>query len=84
MADYIKALEQLNSAENTYGKEINNLNNITNVLRDKIQNLKDAENESLEIIDELNDKLDKLKNKKFFLKGDNKKLKESIDLFKKK
>ena len=58
LADYIKALEQLNSAENTYGKEINNLNNIINVLRDKIQNLKDAENESLEIIDELNDKLD--------------------------
>ena len=65
MADYIKALEQLNSAENTYGKEKNNLNNnIFNELRDKIQNLKDAENESLEIIDELNDKLDKLKNKK--------------------
>ena len=35
----------------------------------------------LEIIDELN-KLDKLKNKKKFLKDDNKKLKESIDLFK--
>ena len=36
----------------------------------------------LEIIDELN-KLDKLKNKKKNLKDDNKKLKESIDLFKK-
>ena len=36
----------------------------------------------LEIIDELN-KLDKLKNKKKILKDDNKKLKESMDLFKK-
>ena len=75
MVDYIKALEQLNSTENTYGKEINNLNDI-------IIELRDAENESLEIIDKLNDKLDKLKNKNFFLKDDNKKLKESIDLIK--
>ena len=75
MVDYIKALEQLNSTENTYGKEINNLNDI-------IIESRDAENESLEIIDKLNDKLDKLKTKIFFLKDDNKKLKESIDLIK--
>ena len=32
LVDYIKALEQLNSTENTYSKEINNLNNIINEL----------------------------------------------------
>ena len=55
----------------------------TNELINKIQYLEDAEEESLEIIDELNNKLDKLKNKfkikKEILKYDNKKLKESID-----
>ena len=44
-----------------------------NELRNKLQYLEDAEEESLEIIDELNNKLDKLKNKKKFLKDDNKK-----------
>ena len=44
-----------------------------NELRNKLQYLEDAEEESLEIIDELNNKLDKLKNKKNFLKDDNKK-----------
>ena len=44
-----------------------------NELRNKLQYLEDAEEESLEIIDELNNKLDKLKNKKIFLKDDNKK-----------
>ena len=74
-ADYIKALEQLNNAENTYRKEIGNLNNTisderirTNELRNKIQNLEDAEKEYLETINELNDKLDELKNKKIFQK----------------
>ena len=69
--DYIKALKQLNDTENTYGKEIGNLNNTinderikTNDLRNEIQDLEDAEEESLEIIDELNNKLNKLKNKK--------------------
>ena len=83
--DYIKTLKQLNDAENTYGREIGNSNNTindetirTNELRNRIQYLEDAEEESLEIIDELNNKLDKLKKKKF-LKDDNKKLKESID-----
>ena len=56
----------------------------TNELINKIQYLEDAEEESLEIIDELNNKLDKLKNKfkikKQILKYDKKKLKESIDL----
>ena len=68
MLDYIKTLKQLNDAENTYGIEIGNLNNTinderitTNELRNKIQYLEDAEEESLEIIDELNNKLDKLK-----------------------
>ena len=86
MFDYIKTLKQLNDAENTYGREIGNLINTindetirTNELRNRIQYLEDAEEESLEIIDESNNKIDKLKNKKFFLKDDNKKLKESID-----
>ena len=67
--DYIKTLKQLNDAENTYGREIGNLNNTindetvrTNELKNRIQYLEDAEEESLEIIDELNNKIDKLKN----------------------
>ena len=71
--DYIKTLKQLNDTENTYGRETGNLNNTinderirTNELRNKIQYLEDAEEESLEIIDEFNNKLDKLKNKKKF------------------
>ena len=90
MFDYIKALKQLNDAENTHGREIGNLNNTinderirTNALRNRIQYLEDAEEESLEIMGELNNELDKLKNKKQFLKDDNKKLKKSIDLIKK-
>ena len=66
--DYINTLKQLNNAENTYGREISNLNNIindetirTNELRNRLQYLEDAEKESLEIIDELSNKLDKLK-----------------------
>ena len=57
LADDIKALEQLNNVENTYGRETGNLNNTinderkrTNELRNKIQNLEDAEKEYLEII----------------------------------
>ena len=71
MFDYIKTLKQLNNAENIYRREIGNSNNTinderirTNELRNEIQNLENAEKESLEIIDELPDKLDKLKNKK--------------------
>ena len=70
---YIKALKQLNDAENTYGREIGNLNNTinderirTNELRNRIQYLEDAEEESLEIMGELNNELNKLKNKKKF------------------
>ena len=73
MFDYIKALKQLNDVENTYGKEIGKLNNTinderirANELRNEIQHLEDAEEESLEITDELNNKLDKLENKKKF------------------
>ena len=76
MFDYIKALKQLNDAENTYGREIGNLNNTinderirTNELRNRIQYLQDAEEESLEIMGELNNELDKLSNKKIFFKG---------------
>ena len=90
MFHYIKALKQLNDAENTHGREIGNLNNTinderirTNALRNRIQYLEDAEEESLEIMGELNNELDKLKNKKQFLKDNNKKLKKSIDLIKK-
>ena len=89
MFDYIKALKQLNDAENTYGREISNLNNTINderirtiELRNRIQYLEDAEEESLEIMGELKNELDKLKKKKN-LKDDNKKLKKSIDLIKK-
>ena len=71
MFDYIKALKQLNDAENTYGREISNLNNTINderirtiELRNRIQYLEDAEEESLEIMGELKNELDKLKNKK--------------------
>ena len=71
MFDYIKTLKQLNNDENTNGREIGNLNNtindeaiITNKLRNTIEYLEVAEEESLEIIDDLNIKLDELKNKK--------------------
>ena len=83
--DYIKALEQLNNAENTYGKEIGNLNNTINnerikknELRNKIQNLEDAEKESLETINELNDKLDELENKKNISENDKKYYKKKL------
>ena len=73
MFDYIKTLEQLNNAKNTYGKEIGNLNNTinderirTNELRNKIQHLEDIEEQSSEKIFNLNNKLYKLKNKKKF------------------
>ena len=75
MFDYIKTLKQLDKAENIYGREIGKLNNTinderirANELRNEIQNLEDADKESLEIIDELHDKLDKLKNKKKYFK----------------
>ena len=71
MFDYIKTLKQLNNAEKTYGREIGHLNNTinneairTNELKNKIEYLENAEEESLEIIDDLNIKLDELKNKK--------------------
>ena len=63
MVDYTNALEQLNKAENTYGREIGNLNNTINELRNKIRNLENVEKKSLEIINELNDQLDELENK---------------------
>ena len=69
--DYTKTLKQLNDAENTYGRKIGDLNNTinderirTNELRNKIQHLEDVEEESLEIMDELNNELSELKNKK--------------------
>ena len=68
MFDYIKTLKQLNDAENTYGREIGDLNNTindertrTNELINKIQHLENAEEESSEIIYNLNNKLYKLK-----------------------
>ena len=71
MFDYIKTLKQLNNAENTYGREMGNLNNTindeairTNELRNKIGFLENVEEESLEIIDDLNINLDELKNLK--------------------
>ena len=80
--DYIKTLKQLNSAENTYGREIGNLNNTinserirTNELINKIQNLENAEEESSETTYNLNYELCKLKNKEKFLENDNKKIK---------
>ena len=72
MFDYIKTLKQLDSAENTYGREIADLNIINdeairaNELINRIEYLEDVENESLEIMDDLNNKLDELKNKKKF------------------
>ena len=63
LVDYTNALEQINKAENTYGKEIGNLNNIINELRNKIQNLENVKTKPLEIINELNDKLYELENK---------------------
>ena len=68
MFDYIKTLEQLNNAENTYGREIGNLNNTinderirANELTNRIQHLEDIEEESSEKIFNLNNKLHKLK-----------------------
>ena len=46
LIDYTNALEQLNKAENTYGREIGNLNNTINELRNKIQNLENVEKKS--------------------------------------
>ena len=63
LVDYTNASDQLNKAENTYGREIGNLNNTINELRNKIQNLENVEKKSLETINELNDKLDELENK---------------------
>ena len=67
-----KTLKQLNDAENTYGREIGDLNNTinderikTNELINKIQYLENAEKESSKTIYNLNNKLYKLKNKKF-------------------
>ena len=75
MFDYIKTLKQLNNDENTYGREIGNLNNATNdesirtnELRSRVEYLENVEEESLEIMDDLNIKLNELKNKKFFFK----------------
>ena len=72
MFDYIKTLKQLNNAENTYAREIGNLDNTindeaigTNELRNRIEYLEDVEEESLQIIDDLDNKLDELKNKIF-------------------
>ena len=86
--DYIKTLKQLNDTENTYGREIGNLNNTisneairTNELRNRIEYLEDVEEEYLQIMDDLNIKLDDLKKK---LINDNKRLRKSIDLIKKK
>ena len=56
LVDYTNALEQLNKAENTYGREIGNL-------RNEIQNLENAEKNPLETINELSDRLDELENK---------------------
>ena len=42
LVDYTNALEQLNSAENTYGKKIGNLNNTINELKNKTWNLENA------------------------------------------
>ena len=63
--DYIKTLKQLNDTENTYGREIGNLNNTisneairTNELRNRIEYLEDVEEEYLQIMDDLNIKLD--------------------------
>ena len=90
MFDYIKALKQLDNAENTYGREIGNLNNTINneairknELRNRIEYLEDVEEEPLKIIDDLHIKLDELQNKKK-LRDDNKKLRKSINLMKSK
>ena len=74
--------------KNTYGREIGNLNNTisneairTNELRNRIEYLEDVEEEYLQIMDDLNIKLDDLKKKKLI--NDNKRLRKSIDLIKK-
>ena len=75
MFDYIKTLKQLSNVENTYAREIDNSNNTindeairTNELSNRIEYLENDEEESLEIIDDLNIKLDELKNNFFFKK----------------
>ena len=50
LVDYTNALEQLNKAEHTYGREIGNLNNTINELRNKIKNVENVEKKSLETI----------------------------------
>ena len=53
-----------------------------NELKNKIKYLEYSEKEYIEIIDELNDKVDKLKNNKTNLKSDNKKLQKRFDKLK--
>ena len=60
--NYIKILKQLNDIENTYGREIGDERIRTNELINKIQYLENVEEESSEIIYNLNNKLYKLKN----------------------
>ena len=75
LVDYTNALENLNKAENTYGKEIGSLNNAINEFRNKIQNLENAEKKSSEIINKLNDELEN----KNILENDKETLLEKID-----
>ena len=64
MLDYIRTLNQLNDAENTYGREIADERIRTDELINKIQYLENVEEESSETIYSLNNKLYELKNKK--------------------
>ena len=71
MFAYAQALKQLNNSENIYGREIGMLNGTinnerirSNELINKIQKLGNTEQGALEIIEKLNEKIDKLENKK--------------------
>ena len=68
--EYTEALKQLNSAENIYGREIGMLNDTVNnarikvnELRNQIKRLDDTEQESLEIMSKLDNKVNRLKDK---------------------
>ena len=83
--EYTKALEQLNNANNIYGREIGNLttdlNNESiriNEFRNEIQDLENAQKTFVEIINRLHREINELKNSKTILKKDNDYLKNLI------
>ena len=86
--EYIEALEQLNNTNNTYEREIGNLSTDLNnekikinELRNAIQNLENAQDLSSELIIDLSEKLNELRDRKTILEKDNKYLNTRFKVF---